>query len=213
MIKYFWNIRFGWIALGMAIVFFILSPLQQKWIQWQCKLGITPEFEFNSLEHRKATYEYLGCDDISCKKCLLIGEWEITDDGIQKLRKQIFYREFLIQKGIISFIDDDAIDKEVNILKRNRYVFDETWFTLKSIDTSGFSKNTSSTWFISDDGKNLYFSDNSYQLLGLKKDAVILGTKSIMPNNSTYKDTISLRLVKKNDMAISYKKLLEYLLN
>lgn len=212
VIKYYWNISFGWIAFGLAIVFFLLSPLQKIVTQWQCKLGITPEFEFNSLAHRKATYESLGCEDISCKKCLLIGEWEITNSGILKIKERIYKRELIKNKGIFSFIDNEAIDKEINIIKRDRYLFDETEFTSKSIDTSGNYINSSTPWFISDDGKKIFFNNSYYPLLSLKKDTILLGTISILPDNSTYNDTISLQQVIKNDAANSYKKLLEYLL-
>lgn len=188
IIRYFWNIHFGLIFLGMGLVFALLSPVQFLWIKWQCKLGITPEFEFNSMEHRKATYAYLGCEDISCKKCLLIGEWKLTDTSTQKIMTNIIKNKF-IESYLM--LPDEAVEKETNKLKRMRVTFEESRCTSKVVDSTGLDINTPSLWYISEDGKYIFFDNTSFELITLKKDSLIISIYKMRPNNLTYIDTLS----------------------
>ena len=202
IIRYFWNIHFGLIFLGMGLVFALLAPVQFLWIKWQCKLGITPEFEFNSMEHRKATYEILGCEDISCKKCLLIGEWKLTDKSIQKLSKEIYDREFF-EKKFLANIDNAAVDKEIKLAKSSHFYFEEDRFTLLTkIDSSGYVPQYNTFWFISDNGENIFFNYHGYQLIKLEKDSLIVSIEKIFRNSYIYMDTISYEFVKNKDRYI-----------
>jgi len=186
----------------MATVFVLLSPLQKLAIQLQCKLGITPEFEFNSLEHRKATYAFIGCEDISCKKCLLIGEWKYTEKSIQILSKEIYDQEFF-DKKIFAYMDNEAMDKKIKRLKSIHMFFEDTRFTLLTKkDSSGYEPEYNSYWFISDNGEYIFFEKHGYQLLKLEKDSLIVSIEKTNPNSFKYIDTISLELVRTEDRYI-----------
>jgi hypothetical protein len=199
IIRYFWNIHYLLIIFGLIIVFIALTPLQRTWIQLQCKMGIIPEFEFNNLEHRKATYEILGCEDVACKKCLLIGVWKYTDSSIQKEREHI-YKNKLIESNLVpSNINDDTIEKAINKLKGSRIEFNETHFTLKYDDSLALAPNTSTPWYLSDDGKNIFVNNTRFQLIDLKKDFVILSFEASRSDNSKYNDTFSLEPAIKKD--------------
>ena len=202
IIRYFWNINFGQIFLGMGLVFALLTPVQMLWIKLQCKIGITPDFEFNNPAHRKATLSILGCTNVSCNKCLLIGEWKYTDNSIRQKRKQVFTRNWIENKQIISYINEGTIDKEMEYYKKYRMIFEENRLIQVKMDSTGITRTSSSSWFIADDGNYLFFDNTVYQIIDLKEDAVILSFENTNSDRSKFSDTIYIEPVRNEDRTI-----------
>lgn len=188
--RYFWNINIGQILLGMGLVFILLTPLQRLWLQGQCSLGITPDFEFNSLAHRKGTLEILGCAEINCRKCLITGKWKYSEHSIIRREQQL----------IANFIDVKAIENEISIRKAAKLEFQEDGhFIYEYRDTSPFFKQNSSLWFVSEDGKQIYFDNYAFDILSLSKDSVVLSFEINNQNSlSKLRDTITLESLKIN---------------
>lgn len=185
IIRYLWNIHFGLIFLGMGLVFALLTPVQMLWIQMQCKVGITPDFEFNNPAHRKATLSLLGCTDISCRSCLLVGQWKYADLTIEK------YSQLLRNKNVTNeeFARNTAMVKSrvMNFREDGRFI-------VQYIDKDLIPQQNSATWFFSEDGKKIFFDETGYEIIILSKDFVSLKYETLTPGllYITY-DTMYLR--------------------
>jgi len=181
---YFWEVSYGRIVLVFLAVFVLLTPFQRAWLMMQCKMGIVPEFEFNNLAHRKATYEILGCDDAECNKCLVSGNWRFSDNTVDVTRK---YLESV-------FAPYDTIAKRLATKKSARLAFDEDkWFTYTEMNEGLINLQYRTSWFLSDDGKNIYFDNNLFEVLALNQDSMWLRYgRTNPPGNLIYYDTLTI---------------------
>ena len=181
---YFWEVSYGRIILVFLAVFVLLTPFQRAWLIMQCRMGIVPEFEFNNLAHRRATYSMLGCDDIACNACLIPGAWRLSDYSVDLTRRTL-------ESNRIPY---ETIIKRVAERKNIKLVFDENkWFTYSVVQDGVINNQYRTPWFISDDGKNILFDKTVFDVLALNKDSMWLRTEKTDPNNNlTYYDTVTI---------------------
>ena len=162
MSKEFWQLSYWKINAVIITVFILVLPLQRLWIQVQCKLGITPEYEGTTLAQRKAIFAVMGCEDTECKKCLLPGVWKYSPGTIQ------------------GFIAKEP-DQEASLLlkAKTRLLFDENG-RMRYYQANGddLIKDYNTPWFFSDDNKQLFFNNKAFDVISLAPDTMVLRTEA-----------------------------------
>lgn len=146
--RYFWGVSTGIVVIVLVIVFILLSPLQRYWMKAQCKMGIVPEFAFTNLAHRRATYAILGCENVDCQKCLIPGVWYWSKESADKIGRDSTEQLNFTENGYF----------RANVAGTPEHQ----------------ASTTTSRWFINDDGKEIFFFGDSFELLELSTSTMKL---------------------------------------